>query len=46
MPCLFAGNIQPLAEYPPITAGLIQQIDKIAVFKDILDFGRGQQIVG
>ena len=45
MPCLFAGYIQPLAEYPPVTAGLIQQIDEIAVLKDVFNFGRGQQIL-
>ena len=45
MPGLFTGNVQTLAEDLPITAGLIQKIDKIAVFKDIFDLRRCQQIL-
>ena len=46
MRCLLAGNVQTLAEYLPVAAGLVQKIDEIAVFKDILDLRGSQQVVG
>lgn len=46
MACLLAGNVQPLAEDGPVSGCLVQQIDKVAVFKDILDLRRGQKVVG
>ena len=44
MGCLFGRDIQPLTENGPVTAGLVQQIDKVAVFQDVLDL-RGTQKV-
>ena len=38
---LLAGDIQPFTEYFAIAAGLVQQINEIAVFKDVLDLRRG-----
>ena len=43
---LLAGNVQALAKYLPVAAGLVQKIDKIAVFKDILDLRGGKKVVG
>lgn len=42
---LLGGDVQPLAEYLPVAAGLVQQIDKIAVLKDVLDLRGGQQVL-
>ena len=35
---LLVGDIQALAEDFPVSAGLVQKVHKIAVFKDVLDF--------
>ena len=42
---LLAGNVQALAKYLPVAAGLVQKIDEIAVFKDVLDLRRGQEVL-
>lgn len=43
---LLGGDIQPLTENGPVTAGLIQQINKVAVLQNVLDFRGTQQVVG
>lgn len=43
---LLVGDIQALTEYLSVAAGLVQKIDEIAVFKDVLDLRGGQQVVG
>ena len=42
---LLVGDIQAFTEYLSVTAGLVQKIDEIAVFKDILDLSGGQQVL-
>ena len=42
---LLVGDIQALTEYLSVIAGLVQKIDEIAVFKDILDLRRGQEVL-
>ena len=42
---LLVGDVQAFTKYLPVTAGLVQQIDKIAVFKDILDLRGGQKVL-
>ena len=42
---LLGGDIQTLAQYLPVAAGLVQQINKIAVLKDVLDLRGGQQVL-
>ena len=42
---LLVGDIQALAEDFPVSAGLIQKIHKIAVFKDVLDLRGGKQVL-
>ena len=42
---LLVGDIQALAEDFPVSAGLVQKVHKIAVFKDILDFRGGKQVL-
>ena len=43
---LFGRDVQPLTENGPVAAGLVQQIDKVAVFQDVLDLRGAQQVVG
>lgn len=43
---LLVGDIQALAEDFPVSAGLVQKVHKIAVFKDVLDLRGGKQVVG
>ena len=43
---LLGRDIQPLTENGPVTAGLVQQIDKVAVLQNVLDFRGTQQVVG
>ena len=38
---LLGGDIQPLAEDFPVPARLVQKIDKITVFKNVLDLRGG-----
>ena len=42
---LLVGDVQALTEYLAVAAGLVQQIDEIAVFKDVLDLCGGQQVL-
>lgn len=42
---LLVGDIQAFTEYFAVAAGLVQQIDEIAVFKDILNPWGGQQVL-
>ena len=42
---LLAGDIQALAEDFPVSAGLVQKVHKIAVFKDIFDLRGGKQVL-
>lgn len=43
---LLIGDVQTLAEDFSVSAGLIQKVHKIAVFKDVLDLRGGKQVVG
>ena len=42
---LFGRDIQPLTENGPVAAGLVQQIDKVTVFQDVLNFRGTQQVL-
>ena len=42
---LLVGDIQALAEDFPVSAGLVQKVHKIAVFKDILNLRGGKQVL-
>ena len=42
---LLVGDIQALAEDFPVSAGLVQKVHKIAVFKDVLDLRGGKQVL-
>ena len=39
---LLGGDIQPFTEDFPIPAGLIEKIDEVAVFKNVLDLRGGK----
>ena len=43
---LLVGDIQTLTEDFSVSAGLVQKVHKIAVFKDILNLRGGKQVVG
>lgn len=43
---LLGGDIQSFTEDFPIPAGLIEKIDEVAVFKNVLDLRGGKQVVG
>ena len=42
---LLIGDVQTLAEDFPVSAGLVQKVHKIAVFKDVLDLRGGKQVL-
>ena len=42
---LLVRDVQPLAEYLPVPAGLVQEVDKITVLKDVLDLLGGQEVL-
>ena len=39
---LVRGDIELLGKYLPVAAGLVEHVDEIAVFKDVLDFTGGE----
>ena len=42
---LLVGDVQALAEDFSVSAGLVQKVHKIAVFKDVLDLRGGKQVL-
>ena len=43
---LLRGDVQPLRQYLPVAGGLVEHIDEIAVFQNVLDLRGGKQIFG
>ena len=43
---LMRRNVELLCENLTVASGLIEHVDKIAVFKDVLNLTTGQQVVG
>ena len=43
---LLRGDIQPLRQDLPVAGGLVEHIDEIAVFQDVLDLRGGEQVLG
>ena len=39
---LFRRNVQPLRQYLPVACRLVEHIDEVAVFQDVLDLRGGE----